>query len=142
MLILKDSYSSDAEIQHIIQSIQSGASPKGFTFLNDLFFYKGRFYLGSACPLKVQILQHVHSSPLAGYFGFLKSNQRAKREFFWHGMKIDLKQFIRECDVCQRVKSETSAPTGLHQPLPIPTTPWTDISLDFVEGFPNHKALR
>ena len=36
--------------------------------------------------------------------------------------------------MCLRIKSETSAPIGLLQPLEIPTTPWTDVSLDFVEG--------
>ena len=141
LLIIKNSYTSDVEIQQIIQSIQSGASPKGFTFQIDLLFYKGRFYLGSTYPLKGQILQHVHSSPMAGHSSFLKSYHKAKREFFWHGMKKDLKQFIKECDVCQRVKSETSAPAGLLQPLPIPTTPWTDISLDFVEGLPKSQGF-
>ena len=71
---------------------------------------------------------------MAGHSGFLKSYQRAKREFFWRGMKVDIKAYVRECDVCQRIKSETSTPAGLLQPLEIPTTPWTDVSLDFVEG--------
>ena len=51
-------------------------------------------------------------------------------------MKTDLKQFVRECDIWQTVKSETFAPTRLLQPLPILTTPWTNISLDFVDGIP------
>ena len=51
-------------------------------------------------------------------------------------MKTDIKAFVRECDVCQRIKSETSTPAGLLQPLEIPTTPWIDVSLDFVEGLP------
>ena len=82
------------------------------------------------------MLQLVHSSPEANQSGFLKSYQRAKREFFWQGMKVDIKAFVRECDVCQRIKSETSAPASLLQPLEIPTIPWTDISLDFVESLP------
>ena len=77
---------------------------------------------------------------MVGHSGFLKSYQRAKREFFWQGMKADIKAFVRECDVCQRMKSKTSAPTGLLQPLEIPTTPWTDVSLDFVEGIPKSQG--
>ena len=110
--ILKDSYSQDVVIQQIIHFIQSSASPNGFTLQNDLLLYKGRFYLGSMCPLKTQILHHVHSSPLVGHSEFLKSYQRAKREFFWHSMKIDLKRLIKECDVCKRVKSKNTAPIG------------------------------
>ena len=46
--------------------------------------------------------------------------QRAKRDFFRKGMKKDLKQFIRECEVCQKMKHENTFPTGLMQPLLIP----------------------
>ena len=99
-------------------------------------FYKGRFFIGPSCPLKLQFLHHVHCSPLAGHSGFLKSYQRAKSDFYWHGMKSDLKKFIRDYDICQRIKSDTSFPVGLLQPLSIPTTPWTNVSLDFVEGLP------
>ena len=56
-------------------------------------------------------------------------------------MKADLNRFDRECDACQRIKSETSVTTGLLQPLSIPTTPWTDVSLDFVEGLPKSQGF-
>ena len=55
-------------------------------------------------------------------------------------MKADIKAFVRECDVCKRIKSETSALASLLQPLEIPTTPWTDVSLDFVEGLPKSQG--
>ena len=56
-------------------------------------------------------------------------------------MKTDLKKFIRDCDTCQRIKSATSFPAGLLQPLSIPHTPWTDVSLDFVEGLPKSMGF-
>ena len=73
LVVLKDSYSQDPSIQQLFSSIQSGASPKGFTFQNDLIFYKGRFFLGPLCPFKSQVLQLVYSSPVADHSGFLKS---------------------------------------------------------------------
>ena len=78
---------------------------------------------------------------MAGHSGFLKPYQRAKREFFWQGMKADIKTFVRECTVCQRIKSEASTLAGLPQPLEIPTTPWIDVSLDFVEGLPKSQGF-
>lgn len=61
-------------------------------------------------------------------------------EFHWAGMKGDIRQFIRECETCQRNKAENIFPSGLLQPLPIPTRVWTDISMDFIEGLPKSKG--
>ena len=55
-------------------------------------------------------------------------------------MKKELKDYIKSCELCQRIKHETSKPAGLLQPLEIPYTPWTSISMDFVEGLP--KSLK
>jgi hypothetical protein len=38
-------------------------------------------------------------------------------------MKVDIKAFVRECDVCQRVKAENVSHERLLQPLPIPERP-------------------
>ncbi|XP_030964149.1 uncharacterized protein LOC115985337 [Quercus lobata] len=111
--VLKDSYSSDEFVQQFIVAVQARTPPKGFTFQNGLLIYKGRFYIGPSCPLKLQFLHHVHSSPLAGHSRFLKSYQRAKSDFYWQEMKTDPKKFIRDCDTCQRIKSDTSSPAGL-----------------------------
>jgi len=55
-------------------------------------------------------------------------------------MKKDLKENIKGCEMCQRIKHETSKPNGLLQPLEIPHTPWSSIRMDFVEGLP--KSLK
>jgi hypothetical protein len=51
-------------------------------------------------------------------------------------MKQDIKSYVKECDTCQRIKSKTTRPAGLLQPLPIPPRPWYSISMDFIEGLP------
>ena len=42
---------------------------------------------------------------------------------------------------CQKAKSRLN-PHGLYMPLPVPSTPWADISLDFVLGLPRNKRGR
>uniref|UniRef100_A0A2N9G868 Reverse transcriptase domain-containing protein n=1 Tax=Fagus sylvatica TaxID=28930 RepID=A0A2N9G868_FAGSY len=96
----------------------------------------GRLYLGENCTLKQKVLALLHDSPLGGHSGYLKTYQRAKKDWFWKGMKQDIKTYVKECDICQRIKSETTRPTGLLQPLPIPPRPWYSISMDFIEGLP------
>ena len=86
------------------------------------------------------VLQHYHESPIAGHAGTHKTHARIKREFFWNGMHSDVRTYIRECDVCQRNKSENIKPAGLLQPLPIPKQAWVDISMDFIDGLPISKG--
>jgi hypothetical protein len=47
-------------------------------------------------------------------------------------------RFVRRCITCHRSKSKLK-PHGLYTPLPAPTTPWEDISMDFVLGLPRTK---
>lgn len=97
--------------------------------------------LASDSNFKKKILQYMHNNLQASYSGYLKTYQRVKRDFYWKSMKRDIKQMVRECDTCQAVKYETSHPARLLQPLPIPQQPWTDISLDFIDGLPISKGF-
>jgi hypothetical protein len=47
-------------------------------------------------------------------------------------------RFVWRCITCHRSKSKLK-PHGLYTPLPAPTTPWEDISMDFVLGLPRTK---
>ena len=51
-------------------------------------------------------------------------------------MKKDLAEFIEQCDICRRSKSERVPYPGLLQPLPLPVQSWSHISMDFIEGLP------
>ena len=45
-------------------------------------------------------------------------------------MLEDVKKFVQNCQVCQASKG-FSQNTRLYQPLPVPSKPWKDISMDF-----------
>jgi hypothetical protein len=82
------------------------------------------------------VLFELHATPTAGHSGFTKTYDRVKCSFFWDGMKQDIRNFLAECDVCQRNKGETVKSLGTLQPLLIPPTIWRDISMDFITGLP------
>ena len=54
-------------------------------------------------------------------------------------MKNEVVEFLARCIECQQVKAEHQHPTGLLQPLPIPSWKWEGISLDFVTGLPKNQ---
>lgn len=46
--------------------------------------------------------------------------------------------YVLCCEICHKAKSRLE-PHGLYTPLSIPSTPWEDISMDFVLGLPCTK---
>jgi len=49
-----------------------------------------------------------------------------------------VERFVQRCTTCHKAKSKLN-PHGLYTPLPTPSAPWEDISMDFVFGLPRTK---
>ena len=90
--------------------------------------------------LKSQLLQEFHNSTSAGHGGILKTYKALSLWFYWPKMKQDIQEFISHCDICQSTKYETSKPGGLLRPLPIPTEPWKEITMDFIVQLPRSEG--
>ena len=56
-------------------------------------------------------------------------------------MKRDVGRVCGKCITCSQAKSRVLS-HGLYTPLPIPSEPWIDISMDFVLGLPRSKGGR
>ena len=56
-------------------------------------------------------------------------------------MKHDVERICGRCITCRQAKSRLQ-PHGFYTPLPIPSEPWVDISMDFVLGLPRTKRGR
>ncbi|GJY39911.1 retrotransposon-related protein [Tanacetum coccineum] len=75
-----------------------------------------------------------------GHLGIQVTTKKMCAMVYWKKMRKQIKQFIRDCDVCQRNKPELVPYPGLLQPLPIPQGVWTEISMDFIDGLPMSKG--
>ena len=127
----------DPSTAQLINRIQTNPKPpQGYSWTESTLKYKGQWVLNPTSPLKTRILRELHSSATVGHSGFQKTYARARRSFFWPGMKNDIYTFIFECDICQCNKGELIKPLGTLQTLPIPASIWTDISMEFIVGFP------
>jgi hypothetical protein len=88
----------------------------------------------SASPIAAAIIAEFHNSTHEGYHMGL---QHIRSVFYWSQMKQQLRNFIKNCDTCQRHKATNTKPAGLLQPLPIAEHVWSDISMDFIDGLPS-----
>lgn len=59
-----------------------------------------------------------------------------KQRFWWPKMESEVGEYVAACPVCARNKVSRRPSPGLLRPLPVPTRPWSDVSLDFVTGLP------
>jgi hypothetical protein len=137
----RDEWKNDEKVWTLIQRLQQDSSASDtFTWKNDSLWYKYRLYLCKNSQLKQKALLELHTSPVGGHLGFLKTYHRVKKYFFWDGLKNDVQRFLAECLVCQQNKVETIKTPGLLQPLSIPSQCWEEVSMDFITGLPKSKG--
>jgi hypothetical protein len=67
-------------------------------------------------------------------------SKRLGQVFYWKKLQKLVRQYVRECSVCQQNKVENVKSPGLLQPLPVPSAPFIDINMDFIEGLPKSKG--
>ena len=140
----------DATISASIQRLQRGpggesnpalpcGSPSGrsddphLQFQGGILYQQGRILIPpTAAALILNILHQYHDSPLAGHYSVARTQALVSQYFKWPGLATAVESHMRGCDACQRNKVVRHAPYGLLNPLPIPSTPWCSISLDWI----------
>ena len=95
----------------------------------------------SGCPenrlyvpvdLRPQVIHWAHSSLLTCHPGVRRTIFAITQRFWWPSMELEVREYVEACPVCARNKNSSRTRAGLLQPLPIPSRPWAEISMDFV----------
>ncbi|KAF8100257.1 hypothetical protein N665_0228s0012 [Sinapis alba] len=95
--------------------------------LQDGFLFNGLHLCVVERSLRLKIVQEFHNE---GHIGRDRTLQLATTSYFCPSMRRDIERFVERCRICQLAKGKASI-FGLYLPLPIPTQPWTEISMDF-----------
>jgi hypothetical protein len=89
--------------------------------------------------MRLLLFQESHVGGLISHFGHEKTLLMIANHFYWPKIRHDVDRFVTRCITCNKSKSKLK-PHGLYTHLPAPTTPWEDISMDFVLGLPRTKS--
>lgn len=131
------SYDNDEEVKDILQKLcVDSTTVPNFVIHNVMLRYKRLICVGKSGYTRFKVYQALHNNQLGGHSGGLWTIIRVMQLFYWSNMQAQIKLWVKECDVCQRHKSEVVPYSGLLQPLQIPNQPWVDISMDFIESLP------
>jgi hypothetical protein len=136
---IKDLYVQDSDFGDVFNACEKVAFGKFYR--HDGFLFRETKLCLPMCSLRELLVREAHGGGLMGHFGVAKTLGILHEHFFWPHMKRDVERICEKCITCKQAKSKLK-PHGLYSPLPIPSEPWTDISMDFVLGLPRTKRGR
>ena len=137
---IKGQYALDADFKDVLLHCKEGQAWNKFV-INDGFLFRANRLCIPVGSVRLLLLQEAHGGGLMGHFGAKKTEDVLATHFFWPKMRRDVERFVARCTTCQKAKSRLN-PHGLYMPLPVPSIPWADISMDFVLGLPRTKRGR
>ncbi|GKE28307.1 transposon ty3-G gag-pol polyprotein, partial [Tanacetum coccineum] len=117
---VKQTWLTDNHLKAICHQLKEGQIKKHYSLVNDQLLRKRKLVVGTNAQLRQELLNHFHGGSI--------------------GIRKEVKQMVKECLVCQKYKPDLAAYPGLLQPLPIPKSVWSSISMDFIKGLPKSQG--
>jgi len=128
-------YAQDAMAKHIQEKI-----PEDYTIKdNGLILSKGLTYVPADTKLRERIIHDYHDSPTTGHRGISETYEKISSNYYFPGMMTFVKNYIKTCDTCWKIKSQRHSPYGELQPISAPERPWHTITWDFITDLPPSK---
>ncbi|WVZ78207.1 hypothetical protein U9M48_025956 [Paspalum notatum var. saurae] len=137
---IKAQYAYDEDFKDVMLHCKEGRTWDKYV-IHDGFVFRANRLCIPVGSVRLLLLQEVHGGGLMGHFGAKKTEAVLSTHFFWPKMRRDIERFVSRCTTWQKAKSRLN-PHGLYIPLPVPSTPWEDLSMDFVLGLPRTKRGR
>ena len=88
--------------------------------------------------LRQRVLRENHDTPTAGHLRIRKTIARITAKYYWPGIYLSVRQYVRKCESCQRYKVEQQKPAG-EMLTKISQEPWEIVCTDFVGPLPRSK---
>ena len=87
---------------------------------NGVVYMKGRIYVPNNKKIKEEILKKNHNSVDVRYLGQQRMLELLKRNYWWPGLKEDVKRYVQGCFKCQQNKVQHQKKAGELHLLEIP----------------------
>jgi len=104
--------------KEVIQALEKKDS---LTWEEDgVVYMKGRIYVPNNNKIKEEILKENHDSVNVGHPEQYRMLELLKRNYWWPGLKEDVKKYVQGCVKCQQNKVQHQKKAGELHPLEIP----------------------
>ncbi|XP_077563529.1 uncharacterized protein LOC144179163 [Haemaphysalis longicornis] len=135
----------DHTLEKLLDNVTEGVAKKNVRFQarEEILYRKYRDRRGVEYDQLVvpqvyrqDLLRLAHGNSWLGHLGIRKTKDRLLQEYYWPGCFRDVENFVRTCDVCQRVGKpgdKTKAPMKL---VPVIAEPFRRLVIDTVGPLP------
>jgi len=90
---------------------------------NRLMLRDGKVHVPKDEKMRAEVIWLHYDTPVGGHGGQWKTTELVTRNFWWPGVIKEVKKYIEKCNICQRNKNRTEAPTGKLMPNAVPKKP-------------------
>jgi hypothetical protein len=137
---IKELYATNFDFKDSYENCREGRTWNKYVLHDGLLDHANKLCV-LASSVRLLFCQEAHGGGLMGHFRVKKTEDVLDAHFFQPKMSRDVECYVSQCTTCNKVKSRLN-PHGLYMPLPVPSVPWDDISMDFVLGLPRTKRGR
>ncbi|GJZ22515.1 RNA-directed DNA polymerase [Tanacetum coccineum] len=131
---IKELYASDEDFRNTWMELETKQHWGEFILL-DGYLFKGNRLCIPKTFLRSSLINEIHMGGLSAHLGRDKTIASVESRFSWPQLKRDVGAFAKRCVVYQEGKGNTQN-TSLYMPLPVPGSPWVDMSMNFMLGLP------
>jgi len=105
----------------------------GQSFEEDgIVYVNRRIYIPNNQKIRKRILQENHEPVNIEHPGQQQMMELIKQNYWWSGIKTDVKKYVQGCFKCQQNKVQHMKKAGELHPLKTPEGPWKEISINII----------
>jgi len=107
---------------------------------DEYLWHQGKIWVPNKEGIQTNLIRQHHDILQTVHGGTAKTTELLQRKYYSPHMRNTIKQYVMNCDICQRTKVLRHAPYGLKKPTEAPDRLWKSISMDFISDLPKSKG--
>ena len=141
---IKSVQSRDQVILDALKAVKDGttlpmkSSLADWSFEDGLVFFSGRCYVPPDQDLRREVVRRYHDLRPMGHPGQFGTLELMRREYWWPGMAVFVRNYVQGCAVCQQTKINTHPTAPPLMPIPAKPNayPFETTTIDFITDLP------